>query len=118
MKGKLQTAVTYTLNQKKELMTFLEDGRLPATNNLAEQAIKTVVMGRKNFLFSTSVAGAEANAIAYSVVNTAKENGINVYNYLTYLFENLPNIEFRANLDLLKDFLPWSKNIQENCKGI
>lgn len=118
VKGKLRTAVTYAFNQKKELMTFLEDGRLEASNNLAEQAIKTVVIGRKNFLFSTSVKGAEANTIAYSIIETAKANGLNVYNYLTYLFEKLPNCEFQANPELLKDFLPWAKTIQENCKGI
>ena len=75
MKGKLQTAVHYVLNQKQELMTFLKDGRLEASNNRAERAIKTVVIGRKNYLFSTSLAGAEANAITYSVIETAKEHG-------------------------------------------
>ena len=56
MKGKLQTAVHYVLNQKQELMTFLKGGRLEASNNPAERAIKTVVIGRKNYLFSTSLA--------------------------------------------------------------
>ena len=68
MKGKLQTAVHYVLNQKQELMTFLKDGRLEASNNRAERAIKTVVIGRKNYLFSTSLAGTEANAMIYSVI--------------------------------------------------
>ena len=83
MKGKLQTAVHYVLNQKKELMAFLKDGRLEVSNNRAERAIKTVVIGRKNYLFSTSLSGAEANAIIYSVIETAKEHGLNVYKYLT-----------------------------------
>ena len=83
MKGKLQTAVHYVLNQKKELMAFLKDGRLEASNNRTERAIKTVVIGRKNYLFSTSLAGAEANVIIYSVIETAKEHGLNVYKYLT-----------------------------------
>ena len=77
MKGKLQTAIHYVLNQKKELMTFLKDGRLEASNNRAERANKTVVIGRKNYLFSTSLAGAEANAIIYSVIETAKEHSLN-----------------------------------------
>ena len=68
MKGKLQTAVHYVLNQKKELMAFLKDGRLEVSNNRAERAIKTVVIGRKNYLFSTSLSGAEANAIIYSII--------------------------------------------------
>ena len=118
MKGKLQTAVHYVLNQKKELMAFLKDGRLEASNNRAERAIKTVVIGRKNYLFSTSLSGAEANTIIYSVIETAKEHGLNVYKYLTYLFEHLPNVEFLMKPKLLEDFLPWAKKVQEHCKGI
>lgn len=87
-------------------MTFLEDRRLEASNNLAEQAIKTIVIARKNFLFSTSVKEAEANTIAYSIIETAKANGLNVYKYLTYLFKNLPNYKFLVNPEPLKDFLP------------
>ena len=83
----------YVLNQKKELMAFLKDVQLEASNNRAQCAIKTVVIGRKNHLFSTSLAGAEANAIIYSVIETAKEHGLNVYKYLPCLFEHLPNIE-------------------------
>ena len=68
MKDKLQTAGHYVLNEKQELMTFLKDGRLEASNNRAECAIKTVVIRRKNYLFSTSLEGAEANAIIYSII--------------------------------------------------
>ena len=68
MKDKLQTAVHYVLNQKQELMIFLKDGRLEASNNRAERAIKTVVIRRKNYLFSTSLEGTEANAIIYSII--------------------------------------------------
>ena len=99
-------------------MAFLKDGRLEASNNRAERAIKTVVIGRKNYLFSTSLSGAEANTIIYSVIETAKEHGLNVYKYLTYLFEHLPNVEFLMKPKLLEDFLPWAKKVQEYCKGI
>ena len=68
MKDKLQTAGHYVLNPKQELMTFLKDGRLEASNNRAERAIKTVVIRRKNYLFSTSIEGTEANAIIYSII--------------------------------------------------
>ncbi|WP_237658974.1 transposase domain-containing protein [Turicibacter sp. TS3] len=54
--------------------------------------------------------------MAYTLIETAKANGLNVYRYLTYLFEKLPNCEFLVNPQLLGDFLPWSKIIQENCK--
>lgn len=116
MKGKLQTAVHYVLNQKQELMTFLKDGRLEASDNRAERAIKTVVIGRKNYLFSTSLAGAESNAMIYSIIETAKEHSLNVYKYFTYLFEHLPNVEFLMKPKLLEDFLPWAKTVQERCR--
>ena len=116
VKGKLQTAIVYAQNQRRALTEFLSNGRLEISNNLAEQAIRPVVVGRKNYLFSTSVKGAQANAMAYTLIETAKANGLNVYRYLTYLFEKLPNCEFLMNPQLLEDFLPWSKIIQENCK--
>ncbi len=116
VKGNLQTEIVYAQNQRQALTEFLSNGQLEASNNLAEQAIKPIVVGRKNYLFSTSVKGAKANAMAYTLIETATANGLNVYRYLTYLFEKLPNCEFLVNPQLLEDFLPWSKIIQENCK--
>lgn len=116
MKGKLQTAVTYALNQKVELLRFLEDGNLEASNNLAEQAIRPLAIGRKNYLFSTSMKGATANAMAYTIIETAKENGLNPSKYLNYLFEKLPNLDFIRNPDILVGFLPWAKTVQELCQ--
>ncbi len=52
------------------------------------------------------------------IIETAKEHGLNVYKYLTYLFEHLPNVEFLMKPKFLEDFLPWAKNIQEMYKGI
>ena len=72
MKGKLQTAVMYAFNQKVELLRFLDDGNLEASNNLAEQAIRPLAIGRKNYPFSTSMKGATANAMAYTIIETAK----------------------------------------------
>ena len=68
MKGQLQTAVMYALNQKVELLRFLDDGNLEASNNLAEQAIRPIAIGRKNYLFSTSMKGATDNEIAYTIL--------------------------------------------------
>lgn len=91
------------------------DGRLEISNNRAERAIKPFVIGRKNFLFSKSPKGATASAIVYSVIETAKANGLNPFFYLTYLFEKLPNID-QANMDQLDALLPWSKSIPDECK--
>jgi transposase len=115
MKGKLGEAITYALNQKDSLMRVLSDGRLQLSNNLAEQKMRNIAIGRKNYLFSASEAGARANAIVYTLVETAKENGIDPFNYLEYLFEKLPNINFSRNPKLLEDFLPWTDHIKLNC---
>lgn len=115
MKGKFGDAIFYALNQKDSLVRFLLDGRLQLLNNLAEQKMRIIAIGRKNYLFSASEAGAQANAVVYTLVETAKENGIDPFNYLNYLFEKLPNINFSRNSKLLDDFLPWSDNIKQNC---
>ncbi len=110
MKGKLQTAVMYALNQKVELLRFLDDGNLEASNNIAEQAIRPIAIGRKNYLFSTSMKGATANAMAYTIIATAKANSLNPFKYLNYLFEKLPNTDFIRNPGVLVDFVPCAKN--------
>jgi transposase len=100
-------AVNYGLNQWEKLVRFLEDGRIEIDNNRAERSIKPFVIGRKNWLFCNTPKGAKASAVIYSIIETAKENGLNPYAYLNYLFEKLPNLDFRddATLDQL---LPWN----------
>jgi transposase len=105
----LGKAVNYALNQWKYLENYLLDGRCELSNNRAERSIKNFVIGRKNFLFADTVAGARASAIVYSIMETAKENNLNPMKYLTYIFENMPNINFKQNPDLLKNLLPWAK---------
>lgn len=114
-KSLLGKAVTYCINQWPKLNTFLEDGRLELDNNRAERAIKRFVMGRKAWLFANTQAGARASAIIYSIVETAKENGLKPLNYLTYLFKQLPNMNTtdQAALDAL---LPWSPSLPETCR--
>lgn len=82
----LAKAVQYVRNEKGYLYTFLEDPNIPIDNNLAERAVKPFVIGRKNWLFSTSPKGAAASSIAYSIIGTAQANGIDVREYLTNLF--------------------------------
>ena len=108
----LGKAVNYCLNQWQKLTVFLLDGRLELDNNRSERAIKPFVIGRKNWLFANTVRGANASATIYSLVETAKENGLNPYAYLTYLFEKLPNINLKdpQAIDLL---LPWAEPVQE-----
>lgn len=100
-------AVNYGLNQWEKLVRFLEDGRIEIDNNRAERSIKPFVIGRKNFLFCNTPRGARASATIYSIIESAKENGLNPCAYLNYLFEKLPNLESRDN-ETLDQLLPWN----------
>ena len=113
-KSALGKAVQYTLGQWKYLVNYLLDGRCELSNNRAERSIKPFIIGRKNFLFSDTVRGAKSSAIIYSIIETAKENGLIPMNYLTYLFEQMPNIDFKNNLDLFELIFPWG-NLPEEC---
>jgi len=108
-KSSLGKAVNYSINQWKYLGNYLLDGRCEISNNRAERSIKNFVIGRKNFLFADTVAGAKSSAIVYSIVETAKENNLNPMKYLTYIFEKMPNINFKQKPDLLEDLLPWAE---------
>lgn len=113
-KSALGQAITYCLNQWDKLEAFLEDGRLELDNNRSERSIKPFVIGRKNWLFSNTPRGARASAVIYSIVETAKENGLNPYYYLRYLFEKLPNIDL-TNKNALDKILPWSPTLPIVC---
>ncbi len=111
-KSPLGKAISYTLKQWNKLIVFLDDGRLSCDNNRSERAIKPFVLGRKNFLFSKSPKGATASGIVYSIIETAKANNLVAFNYLTYLFEQLPNIELE-NYEELDALLPWSNQLPD-----
>jgi transposase len=103
----LASAVVYMRNQREFLERYLEDGRLEISNNRAERSIKPFVIGRKNWLFANTPRGAKAGAILYSIIETAKENDLNPYEYLSYIFRNAPNWDIRTNSDNLEQLLPW-----------
>ena len=104
-------AITYLLNQREWLMNVYLDGRLELSNNRGERSIKPFVMGRKNWLFSTSVAGVKASATAFSIIETAKDNGLKPFEYLRFLFETLPN----ATTSQLDALVPWSDALPADC---
>jgi len=89
-KGLLGKAIGYALNHWEKLIVYIEDGRLSPDNNAAENAIRPFVVGRKAWLFAGHPNGAEAGATFYSLVETAKANGLEPYNYLRYIFEKIP----------------------------
>jgi transposase len=114
-KSKLGEAITYCRNQWPKLLGFLLDGRLELDNNRSERSIKPFVIGRKNWLFANTARGAKSSAIIYSIVETAKENGLDPFTYLIHLFEQLPNINLK-DTDALDLLLPWSDPVQAKCR--
>jgi transposase len=110
------TAVTYCLNQWDKLEGYLRDGRLEIDNNRSERSIKPFVIGRKNWMFANTPRGARASAIIYSLVETAKENSLNPFHYLTYLFEKLPQLPDLEDAEALDRMLPWSKTLPLTCR--
>jgi transposase len=92
-KSLLGEAVSYTLNQWQKLKKFIDYSVMTPDNNIAENAIRPFVVGRKNWLFAGTVEGARASAAIYSLIETAKANKLEPYKYLRFLFENLPFAE-------------------------
>ena len=72
------------------MVRYLEDGRLELSNNRAERSIKPFVMGRKNWLFANTPAGAQSSAVVYSLIETAKENQLDPYRYLLWVLRSAP----------------------------
>ncbi len=104
----LGKAVTYAKNQKKYMENYLLDGRCSISNNAAENAIRPFTVGRKNWLFADTPKGASASAAVYSIIETAKANGLNVYTYLEYLLLYMPDTDWKNHPEELEDLMPWS----------
>lgn len=114
-KSAFGAAITYCLNQWHKLTAFLQDGRLEIDNNRSERSIKPFVIGRKNWMFSNTPRGATASATIYSIIESAKENGLNPLTYLQVLFEKLPNLDLTVP-DALDELLPWSSTLPPECR--
>lgn len=114
-KTPLGKAKHYALGQRKYLERYLLDGRLEISNNRAERSIKPFVIGRKNFLFANTPRGARASAIMFSIIETAKENGLDPFAYLTYIFKNAPNWDIHNNRDNLQFLMPG--HLPDFCKA-
>lgn len=111
--GKLKEAVTYALNQKEFLCAFLDHGEIEISNNQVENAIRPFVVGRKGWLFSDTPAGAEATAIVYTLMETAKANNLRLEDYIEHLLAVLPE-RFADDLEAdIDDLLPWADAMQK-----
>ena len=124
--SRLAKAVTYAKNQKEFMEHYLLDGRIEISNAIAENAVRPFAVGRRNWLFSNSVSGAMASAAFYSLIETAKINGLRIRPYLTEVLTVMrdhANGSERIDID---ELLPWSETMQskfsaatkQNLKGI
>ena len=111
--GKLKDAVRYAVKQRAYLCAFLDHGEIEISNNQVENAIRPIVVGRKNWLFCDTPAGARTSVIVFTVLETAKANGINPQTYLNHLLNVLPE-RFAENPNAsVDDLMPWFEGIRE-----
>jgi transposase len=111
-RSSLEKSLKYAKDELPKLRYFLEDGRIDIDNNSAERSIKPFVIGRKNWLFMNSRSGAEASASIYSILETAKANGLKIDKYLEYLMDRISNLDENEKQDsIFKEMMPWSNHL-------
>ena len=110
--SRLDRAITYAKNQAPYMMTYLEDSRCELSNNLSENSIRPVTVGRRNWLFCDTTDGANASMAVYSLLETARANGLNPYKYMEYILEARPDEKMTDKE--LEALSPWNENIK-NC---
>ena len=113
-KSALGKAFTYLKEQWPYLTNYLKDGRLEISNNRAERSVKPFVIDRKNFLFANTPKGATGSAVMFSLIQTAIENGLDPYRYLTWLMKTAKDADLSQE-DALQALLPW--NAPKECKA-
>lgn len=106
---RMKKALTYAVNQERNLRRFLTDGNIPCDNGHVERIIRSYSVGRANWLFADTIHGAKVNAIMYSIVETAKANRVNILIYLQYLFEQIPQRRAGGEKEFMADMMPWSE---------
>ena len=112
-KSALGKALTYLREQWPYLVNYLNDGRLEISNNRAERSMKPFVIDRKNFLFANTPKGATGSAIMFSLIQTAIENGLDPYRYLTWLLQTAKDADL-TDAQAVQNLLPW--NVPAECR--
>ena len=110
-KSALGKALNYLKEQWPYLTNYLKDGRLEISNNRAERSIKPFVIDRKNFLFANTPKGATGSAVMFSMIQTAIENGLDPYRYLTWLLKAAKNADLNDR-QTVQALLPWNASIE------
>ena len=117
-KSETAKGLAYSINQEEYLKVFLTDGEVPIDDSASERALRNFTIGRKNWVTINTVRGAEASAIIYSITETARANGLNVYYYIKYLLEQLVTlVDVQGNIEQseLEPLMPWSKSLPVDC---
>ena len=113
----MEKAVTYAWNQKPYAETYLQDGRCSLSNNPSENSIRPFTVGRKNWLFCDTQAGARATAVIFSVLETAKANKVNPEAYLIHLLTVLPQRFAKDPNAAIDDLMPWTNEIRNKFRA-
>ena len=117
-RGKTAEGLNYCIDKEKYLRVFLTNGYVPMDNSASERAIRPFTIGRKNWVIIDSIRGAQASAVIYSIVETAKLNKLNVFCYLEHLLTELPKLADEKGdigTSKLEPLLPWSDQLPEKC---
>lgn len=117
-KSETAKGLVYSINQEEYLKVFLTDGEVPIDNSASERALRNFTIGRKNWMTINTVRGAQASAVIYSITETARANGLNVYYYIKYILEQLITvIDEQGNIEQsqLDQLMPWSKTLPVDC---
>ena len=112
----LSKALEYSISQEEYLRNYLLDGRLPISNNASERSIRSFVIGRVNWMFAFSPNGADASAVIYSIVETAKANNLDPRAYIEHILTKMPGMDL-SDKAALRTLLPWSGSIPDNAKS-
>ena len=104
-KSKIGEAFKYFLSEHLYLIGYLQDGRLEMDNGFAERAIRKFAIGRNNWMFADTEAGANASAMFYSLLCTAKINNVNIFGAMKYLFEEIPKSKTIEDYERLADII-------------
>ena len=113
-KSKLGIALNNLKNQWTDLTAYLQDGRIELSNNRTERSIKPFVISRKNFLFANTARGVQSSTVIFSLIETAKENGLDPYRYLTWVLNEAPK---RVEHDPAWASTLLSQNASPRCRG-
>lgn len=117
-KSETAKGLTYCINQEEYLKVFLTDGEVPIDNSASERALRNFTIGRKNWVTINTIRGAQASAVIYSITETARANGLNVYYYIRHLLTELMKLkDADGNIDQtkLEPLMPWSKGLPTEC---